>query len=243
MKRIGIIGSGAIGAAVARLAVNAGYTVMIANSRGPESLAGLLAELGPLAKAAEARDAAVFGDITVLAVPLNAYATLPSDVLAGRTVLSTGNYYPYRDARIAQLDTRQATTAEYEQTLLPDTHIVKAFNNIVAHHIPLLANSQPRTALPVAGDDIEAKASVSRLVNALGFDTVDAGTLAESWSFEPASGAYTVIYAASEDGFAADYLADRGAALPAARLSELLAESHQPDVRRDSSDRSHSAAR
>lgn len=230
MKRIGIIGSGAIGAAVARLAVTANFTVMIANSRGPESLAGLVAELGPLATAAEAPDAAAFGDITVLALPLNAYATLPTRALAGRTILSTGNYYPYRDARIAQLDTREATTAEYEQTLLPDTHIVKAFNNIVAHHIPLLANSLPRTALPVAGDNIEAKANVSRLVNAFGFDTVDAGTLAESWRFEPTSGAYTEIYAASEAGFAADYLADHGAALPAARLSELLAESRQPDV-------------
>ena len=230
MKRIGIIGSGAIGAAVARLAVKADFNVMIANSRGPGSLVGLLAELGPLAEAGDVRDAAAFGEITVLAVPLNAYINLPTDILAGRTVLSTGNYYPYRDARIAQLDSREATTAEYEQTLLPATRIVKAFNNIVAHHIPLLANSQPRTALPIAGDDIEAKTHVTRLVNALGFDTIDAGTLAESWRFEPASGAYTEIYAASEDGFAADYLADQGAPLPADRLSGLLAESHRPDV-------------
>jgi len=230
MKRIGIIGSGAIGAAIARLAIAADYEVLIANSRGPESLTDLIDELGPRAQAGDVRAAADFGDIPVLAIPLTAYTNLPKDLFVGRTILSTGNYYPYRDGRIVQLDTLESTTAEYEQELLPGTLIVKAFNNIVAHHIPLLAESVPRTALLVAGDDKEAKARVSRIVNTLGFDTVDAGTLAESWRFEPESGAYTAIYAASADGFTSDYLADRGAPVPADRLRELLAVSHRPDV-------------
>jgi predicted dinucleotide-binding enzyme len=230
MKRIGIIGSGAIGAAVARLAVAADYEVLIANSRGPESLTELIAELGPRARAGEVRDAIQFADIPVLAVPLVAYPELPVEALAGRTVLSTGNYYPGRDGRIAQLDALETTTAEYEQALLPGTRIVKAFNNIVAHHIPLLASSEPRTALPIAGDDAEAKKAVAAIVADLGFDTVDAGTLAESWAFEPESGAYTSIYAASEEGFSEDYLADQGAPLTADRLRELLAASHRPDV-------------
>jgi 8-hydroxy-5-deazaflavin:NADPH oxidoreductase len=230
MKRIGIIGSGAIGAAVARLAIAAGYEVMIANSRGPESLTGLVDELGPQAQAGDVRASAEFGDIPVLAIPLTAYPKLPADVFAGRTILSTGNYYPYRDGRIEQLDTLETTTAEYERALLPGTRVVKAFNNIVAHHIPLLADSQPRTALPIAGDDTEAKTRTSSIVNELGFDTVDAGKLAESWQFEPESGAYTAIYAASQDGFKDDYLADQGAPVSADRLRELLAASHRPDV-------------
>ena len=230
MKRIGIIGSGAIGAAIARLAIAADYEVLIANSRGPESLTVLIDELGPRAQAGDVRAAAAFGDIPVLAIPLTAYANLPTGAFVGRTILSTGNYYPYRDGRIVQLDSLEITTAEYEQVLLPNTLIVKAFNNIVAHHIPLLADSVPRTALLVAGDDSEAKARVSSIVNTLGFDTVDAGTLADSWRFEPESGAYTEIYAASADGFKSDYLADRGAPVSADRLRELLAVSHRPDV-------------
>lgn len=129
--------------------------------------------------------------MTVLAVPLTAYRNLPVDAFAGKTILSTGNYYPHRDGRIGELDSLENTTAEYEQSLLPGTVIVKAFNNILAHHIPNLADSTPRTALPVAGDDEDAKARVATIVNTLGFDSVDAGTLAESWRFEPESGAYT----------------------------------------------------
>ncbi|WP_228503126.1 NADPH-dependent F420 reductase [Pseudoclavibacter sp. VKM Ac-2867] len=230
MKRIGIIGSGSIGAAVARLAVAADWEVLIANSRGPASLSGLIEELGPLARAGEVQEAVEFGDIPVLAVPLAAYPKLPQATFAGRTVLSTGNYYPHRDGRIEQLDTLATTTAEYEQALLPEARIVKAFNSILFTHIPNLANSTPRTALPIAGDDDAAKAGVSELVNALGFDTVDAGTLAESWRFEPESGAYTQIYVADLDAFRADYLSDPGAPLPADRLTEILEASHRADV-------------
>jgi predicted dinucleotide-binding enzyme len=230
MNRIGIIGSGDIGSAIARLALAADYEVLIANSRGPESLRELIDELGPLAQAGDARAAAEYGEIVVLAVPLGAYPTLPIDALAGKTILSTGNYYPGRDGRIERLDGLDSTTAEYEQSLLPGSVIVKAFNSILFHHIPNLANSHPRTALPVAGDDRDAKARVSRFVHALGFDAVDAGMLAESWRFEPESGAYTPIYAADLEGFARSYLDDPGAPVSADRLRELLAASHRPDV-------------
>lgn len=231
MKRIGIIGSGSIGSAVARLAVAADYDVLIANSRGPESLTDLIDELGPRAQAGDVRAAAEFSDIPLLAVPLAAYPNLPVDAFAGKTILSTGNYYPGRDGRIEQLDTLETTTAEYEQALLPGTAILKAFNNILFSHIPNLAHSHPRTAMAVAGDDGEAKSRVSALVHALGFDTVDAGTLAESWRFEPESGAYTQIYAADIDKFTEDYLADPGAPVTAGRLRELLAASYRPNVK------------
>jgi predicted dinucleotide-binding enzyme len=230
MDRIGIIGSGDIGSALARLAIKAGWEVLISNSRGPQSLTALIEELGPRARAGEVRAAVEFGDIPVLAVPLGAYRTLPVDAFAGKTVLSTGNYYPHRDSRVAQLDTLQSTTAEYEQALLPETVVVKAFNNIIFHHIPALADSTPRTALPIAGDDSDAKARVSAIVDTLGFEPVDAGTLAESWRFEPESGAYTPIYAADAAGFSENYLSDPGAPVPAGRLRELLASSRRADV-------------
>lgn len=230
MTQLGIIGSGAIGAALARLAVNARIEVTIANSRGPETLDRLTQDLGPLAHAGSVEDAAGYGDLTILAVPLLAYPDLPVDALNGRTIMSTGNYYPYRDGRIAALDNLELTTAQYEQTLLPESRIAKAFNNIVAHHIPLLAHSQPPTALPVASDDSRTMDAAQRLVETLGYDAVDAGPLSQAWRSEPESGAYTPIYAASADGFAQDYLADRGAPLPATRLRELLAGSHRPDV-------------
>ncbi|WP_193605371.1 NADPH-dependent F420 reductase [Nocardioides dongkuii] len=233
MTKLGIIGSGAIGAAIARLAVAAGHEVLLANSRGPESLAELVGELGAGARAGEAAEAATFGELVVVAVPLTAYEALPVEALAGRTVLSTGNYYPSRDGRIEVLDTGAMTTAEYEESLLPGAVLVKAFNNIVAHHIPALARpaeAPDRSGLAVAGDDVDAKRAVCALIDTLGFDPVDAGSLAESWRFEPESGAYTTIYVADPELFARDWLADPGAPLPAQRLRELLAASHRPDV-------------
>lgn len=233
MTKLGIIGSGAIGAGIARLAVEAGHEVVIANSRGPESLTALVDELGGTARAGDVAEAARSGEIVVLAVPLSAYGALPIDALDGTTVLSTGNYYPSRDGRIEDLDSATLSTAEHEQALLPGAVIVKAFNNILAHHIPPLARpagAPDRSGLAVAGDDAAAKRAVCTLVSTLGFDPVDAGSLAESSRFEPESGAYTTIYVADLDTFARDYLADEGAPLPADRLREILATSHRPDV-------------
>lgn len=236
MARLGIIGSGAIGAGIARLAVAAGHEVTIANSRGPESLTGLVDELDGRVRAGDVAEAARFGEIVVLAVPLSAYDALPVDALDaldGKAVLSTGNYYPSRDGRIEDLDSEAVTTAEHEQSLLPGAVIVKAFNNIVAHHIPLLARpaeAPDRSGLAVAGDDADALHAVSELVGTLGFEPVDAGSLAESWRFEPESGAYTNVYAADPDLFARDYLADKGTPLPPDRLRDLLTASLRPDV-------------
>jgi predicted dinucleotide-binding enzyme len=225
MTKLGIIGSGAIGAGIAR----------IANSRGPASLAGLVEELGGSARAGEVAEAATFGEIVVLAVPLSAYGALPVDALDGKTVLSTGNYYPSRDGRIEDLDSGTLSTAEHEQALLPGAVLVKAFNNIVAHHIPALARpagAPGRSGLAVAGDDVGAKRAVCALVGTLGFEPVDAGSLAESSRFEPESGAYTTIYFADRANLTTDYLADPGAPLAPERLREILAQSHRPDVAR-----------
>ncbi|MGW0570838.1 NADPH-dependent F420 reductase [Streptomyces tauricus] len=225
MPTLGIIGSGNIGSAVARLAVAADIDVVIANSRGPQSLKDLMEELGPRAMAGTVEEAACAGEATVLSVPLTAYRDLPAGLLTGRTVLDTGNYYPYRDGRIAALDSEEMTTAELEQQLLPGVLLVKAFNNILAHHIPQLARpagAPDRSALPVAGDDRGARARVADLIGRLGFEAVDAGTLDESWRFEPEAGAYTRIYLADPDVPAERIMQAPAAPLPADKLQEAL---------------------
>ncbi|MFD7663050.1 NADPH-dependent F420 reductase [Streptomyces sp. NPDC059788] len=202
MPTLGIIGSGRVGTAVARLAVAAGIPVVVANSRGPHSLAGLTGRLGPLATAGTAEEAAQAGGLVVASVPLTAVPALPAAALRGRTVLDTINYHPARDGRIIPLDREELTTGELVRRHLPGARLVKAFNNILAHHLPQLARptgAPDRTALPIAGDEAWSKAAAAALIDRLGFDTVDAGPLAACWRFEPESTACTRMYAADPD--------------------------------------------
>ncbi|MCX8562875.1 NAD(P)-binding domain-containing protein [Mycolicibacterium mucogenicum] len=197
MTTLGIIGSGNIGTAVARLAVGAGINVVIANSRGPESLADLVDELGEHATAATIEDAARSDTAVLLSIPLSAYPSLPQAVLSDRTVLDTGNYYPSRDGRIADLDSGRYTQLQLAQTLLPGAILVKAFSNILAPHIPQLARpsgAADRTALPIASDDPDALELAASLIDRIGFDTLDAGPASQTWRFEPESAGYTQIY-------------------------------------------------
>lgn len=233
MPTLGIIGSGNIGTAVARLAVAAETDVVIANSRGPQSLTGLIEELGPRATAATVEEAARAGEETLLSIPLTAYESLPEGLLRGRTVLDTGNYYPFRDGRITELDSEEMTTTELAQRLLPGALLVKAFNNIMAHHIPRLARpagADDRSALPIAGEDPGAKERAAALIDRLGFDTVDAGTPAESWRFEPESGAYTQIYLSDPEVPFERMTQAPAAPVPADRLRALLESSHRVKV-------------
>ncbi|GAA3130129.1 NADPH-dependent F420 reductase [Streptomyces rectiviolaceus] len=225
MPTLGIIGSGNIGTAVARLAVAADIDVVIANSRGPQSLTDLVGELGPKARAGTVEQAAGAGEATLLSIPLTAYGSLPDDLLRGRTVLDTGNYYPHRDGRISELDAEKVTTSAWAQELLPGALLVKAFNNILAHHIPQLARpagAPDRSALPIAGNDPDPKARATELIDRLGYDSVDAGTLDESWRFEPEAGAYTRIYLADPDVPADRILKAPAAPLPADKLRAAL---------------------
>lgn len=187
MTTIGLIGAGHIGSQIARLAVRNGYNVVIANSRGPETLAALVAELGPRARAATSVDAARSGDMVVVSVPLKNYWAIPVEPLAGKTVIDTNNYYPSRDGYIPELDNESTTTSELLQAHLPTSKVVKAFNHIYA--VALTTDGQPaatknRRALVIAGDDDGAKAAVSRLLDQFGFDTVDAGPLKEGWRIQ-----------------------------------------------------------
>jgi predicted dinucleotide-binding enzyme len=187
MKTIGIIGAGNIGAQVARLAVAHGYKVVISNSRGPETLADLVAELGENARAASAVEAAQAGDIVVVSVPLKNYRAIPVGPLAGKLVIDTNNYYPQRDGQIPELDNESTTTAELLQAHLPASKVVKGFNHIYAAQLTTdgrPAGTPNRRALVIAGDDESAKGAVTKLLDDFGFDTVDAGPLAEGWRIQ-----------------------------------------------------------
>ncbi|MCX4825676.1 NAD(P)-binding domain-containing protein [Streptomyces sp. NBC_01142] len=203
MSTLGLIGSGHIGSTLARLGVAAGLDVVLSNSRGPETLADLVAELGPRARAATSAEAAAVGDWVVVTVPLKNYRQVPVAPLAGKVVLDTNNYYPERDGEIAELDAEETTTSELLQRHLPDAKVVKAFNNIFFTHLAALARRSgavDRSALPIAGDDPEAKAAATRLLDLLGYDAVDAGPLADSWRFQRDTPAYVVPYAKNPQG-------------------------------------------
>jgi predicted dinucleotide-binding enzyme len=202
MTTVGIIGSGMIGGTVARLSVAAGHRVVLSNSRGPETLHELVAELGPLATAATAAQAAEAGDLVVVSVPVKAYAEIPAKPLAGQPVLDTGNYYPQRDGQLEELDTGALTSSGLLQQYLPDASVVKVFNNIYFKHLQSLARpsgAEDRTALPIAGDDQAAKAAVTAYLDSIGYDAVDTGPLAESWRQEPGTPVYGTPYGAFSD--------------------------------------------
>jgi 8-hydroxy-5-deazaflavin:NADPH oxidoreductase len=215
IKTIGLIGAGRIGSQIARLAVRNNYDVVISNSRGPATLSALVAELGPRARAATAADAGRAGDIVVVTVPLKNYRAVPVAPLAGKIVIDTNNYYPQRDGHIAELDDESTTTSELLQAHLPTSKVVKAFNHIYA--AALTTDGQPpgtknRRALAIAGDDQEAKAAVTRLLDQFGFDTVDAGPLKEGWRIQrdtPGYGPHRTAEQLRRDLAAAKRYADR----------------------------------
>jgi predicted dinucleotide-binding enzyme len=203
IKTIGLIGSGHIGSTVARLAVAAGYDVVLSNSRGPETLADLVSELGDRARAATPAEAAAAGDLVVVTVPLRAYRSVPVEPLAGKVVIDTNNYYPGRDGQIPELEDGSATVSGLLQQHLGTARVVKGFNNIYFKHLQALARpagAPDRTALPIAGDDASARATVAAFLDSIGYDAVDAGGLAESWRFERDMPAYGVPYAGKATG-------------------------------------------
>jgi len=202
--KIGIIGAGFVGRAIAKLAIQAGHQVMLSNSRDPRTLFSLKPMIG--CETGTAAEAARFGQVVVIAVPLTALEQLPAAELQGKTVLDAVNYYPERDGEIEELLTGRISSSERLARLLPNSRITKAFNAIRmtdletqgvpagdAHRraIPLAGDAH-RRAIPLAGDDREGKAIAMALYEAFGFDAVDAGALAEGWRFERATPAYCV---------------------------------------------------
>lgn len=230
-KTLGIIGAGMIGSTLARLAVNAGIDVVISNSRGPETLGDLVAQLGPQVRAATAAEAARAGNLVVATVPLQAHRLLPAELLRGKTVIDTMNYYSDRDGRIDELDSGALTSSSMVQRHLSGSRVVKACNSIGFGS--LLAAARPagaadRSALPVAGDDASAKAEVAQLLDVLGYEAVDTGSLADSWRSEPGTPVYVVPYlprppkGLPRDEAARWMFENPGPAVPASRVRELI---------------------
>jgi predicted dinucleotide-binding enzyme len=204
MTTIGLIGSGHIGSTVARLAVDAGHDVVLSNSRGPETLTDLVDQLGPRARAATAAEAAAAGDIVVVAIPLKAYRTVPVEPLRGKVVIDTSNYYPQRDGHIAELDDESTTSSELLQAHLPESRVVKAFNNIYFGHLGSLqrpAGHPERSVLAIAGDDEAAKQTVAEFLDSIEYDAYDVGPLAEGWRYQPDTPAYGQPYVAPGSDF------------------------------------------
>ncbi len=192
--KIGIIGAGMIGGTLARRLAKLGHDVVIANSRGPNTIRELAADVG--ATAVTAAEAARHGEIVIVTIPQRAVADLPKDLFDGVpddvVVIDTGNYYPSRDGSIPAIEEGQPESAWVAEHL--QRPVIKVFNNI--YFQSLLEKGMPkgkpgRIALPVAGDSPEVRAKVLRLVDDLGFDPVDAGSIDESWRQQPGTPCYT----------------------------------------------------
>jgi predicted dinucleotide-binding enzyme len=195
MTTIGIIGAGHIGSQIARAAIAHGYEVLIANSRGPETLTELVAELGPKARAATAVEAAAAADVAVVTVPFKAYGSIPVEPLAGKIVIDTNNYYFERDGHVPALDEGRDTVTGMLQKHLPTSRVAKGFNHIGAPQITTdgqPAGTSGRRALATASDHADAVQFVSDLYDQFGFDAVNVGPLSESWRIERDQPAYIV---------------------------------------------------
>jgi predicted dinucleotide-binding enzyme len=201
MTTIGILGAGQAGSTLARASIAAGYDVVIANSRAPETLKNLIGRLGPRARAASATDAAASADFAVIAFPYSPDHRPPAEELAGKVVLDNNNYMAWRDGRYPEVDSGRKTIHELRQEQLPTAKVAKAFTHIQFHErarirvpedlLPAVirlarpAGAPDRKALVVSSDHPEAVELVTRFYDDLGFDTVDNSPLSESWRSNP----------------------------------------------------------
>jgi 8-hydroxy-5-deazaflavin:NADPH oxidoreductase len=187
MSTIGVIGAGHIGRNFSLAAIACGYEIVIANERGPDTLADLVDELGPKARAATAANAGAAGDFALVAIPIKGTDAVPVEPLAGKVVITTCNYFPKRDGRYPEIDAGTMTVPGLLQAHLPTSRVVRAFNHIDAAQI--FSDGTPegtpnRRALALAGDDPGARKLVADLYNQLGFDAIDIGGLDEAWRLD-----------------------------------------------------------
>jgi predicted dinucleotide-binding enzyme len=193
MTTIGIIGSGHVGSNLAKATMAHGYDVVLSNSQGPDSLTGLVADLGPGARAATPEEAAAACDFAIVAIPITTVSQVPVEPLAGKVVIATINYFPQRDGRIAEIDDGTTTVPGILQAHLPTSKVVRAFSMVDA--ADMSGDGHPegdpqRRALALAGDDPAAKRIVTRLYEECGFDALDLGSLDESWRVDPGQPAF-----------------------------------------------------
>jgi 8-hydroxy-5-deazaflavin:NADPH oxidoreductase len=230
MATLGLIGSGHIGSILARLAVGAGLDVVLSNSRGPQTLSDLVAELGPRARAGTPAQAAAAGDWVVVTIPLSAIGAVPREPLFGKTVIDTGNYFGPRDGTIPELETHELADSEVLQRHLAGAHVVKAFNNINYAHLAALprpVHAPDRTTLPIAGDDPGAKKHAAELISLLGYDCVDMGPLSESWRSQLGTPVFCAPYAVTKDD---QYWNQPAAPASAAEIGTALASARKSDL-------------
>ncbi|MFH0916532.1 MAG: NAD(P)-binding domain-containing protein [bacterium] len=199
--KIGIIGAGRIGGTLAALFSGCGHEIAVSNSRGPQTLKDLTGELGDKAHAATPVEAAEFGELYVVSIPLRHYRDVPVRQLAGKIVIDTNNYYPERDGHFEELDADRTTSSELLQAHLPDSRVVKAFNTNYWHVLRdrgRPAGAPDRVGIPIAGDAEEAKRTVAALIDEIGFEAVDVGNLGEGRRFQPGSPVYAQAFTARE---------------------------------------------
>ena len=202
MATVGFIGSGRMGGTVARLSIAAGHTVILSNSRGPDTLKDLVTQLGPMARARPVDDAAEDGDLVVVATPLAAIRHVPVRPVVDKAVLDANNYHPQRDGHIAGLDSGQLTSSQLLQHHLPGASVVKVFNNIHYRHLLHLArpSGDPiRSYLPIAGDNAQALSAVTQFLDSIGYGAADYGPLAESWRQQPGQPVYGAPYGSMDN--------------------------------------------
>lgn len=195
--KIGIIGAGNIGATAAKLFINAGHEIAIANSRGAETLEDLVKDLGVNAHAVSIEEAAKFGEIVLIAIPFGKSETLPREVFHGKIVIDAGNYYPSRDGQFAEIDNSTTTSSELMANHLHGSRLVKGFNTIYFVHLAEQGNTnlplEKRRAIFIAGDDSKAKETVAKLIEEIGFAAVDTGFLKEGgMSQQPGTKVYNL---------------------------------------------------
>ena len=193
MTTIGILGSGHVGSSLARAAIAHGYDVVISNSQGPDTLTGLVQDLGPRARAATAAEAAAAGDFAIVAIPITTIDQIPVEPLTGKVVIATVNYFPSRLGHIAEIDNGTTTVPGLLQAHLPTSKVVRAFSMLDAADMSgdgHPAGDPKRRALALAGDDPAAKQLVASLYDEFGFDAVDIGGLDESWRVDAGQPAF-----------------------------------------------------
>jgi len=201
--KIGIVGSGSIGANAARLFVRAGHEVALSNSRGGQGLEALVEELGDRSHATTIEDTAKFGEVVLIAIPFDKYRTLPQDAFKGKVVIDAGNYYSERDGKFPELDRDETTSSEIMASHLKEARLVKGFNTIYFKHLASQGDTslplEERRAIFIAGDDTKAKEIVARLIEEIGFAAVDTGFLHEGGrSQQPGTAVYNKDVTAKE---------------------------------------------